>query len=108
MPAEQIAKIVAEEIMAKQVEELEKEKKKLQVRLKAPGMKVDHLERAQRLEEFPLLKLQYKEFKEEAKVVLEEKEKERRMNEIVMQRIEIRCTVRMREDEDKYLESLLK
>jgi hypothetical protein len=36
------------------------------------------------LEEFPLLKLQYKEFKEEAKVVLEEKEKERRMNEIVM------------------------
>jgi hypothetical protein len=32
--------------MAKQVEELEKEKKKLQVRLKAPGMKVDHLERA--------------------------------------------------------------
>ena len=74
MPAEQIAKIVADEIMANQVEEFEKEKKKLQVCLKAPEKKFDHLERAQRLEEIPLLKLQYEEFKEEAKVVLEEKE----------------------------------
>merc|ERR1712234_74395 len=84
MKAEDIAKMDADEIMAKQVEELEKEKKELQVRLKAQEKKVDHLERAKRLEEIPLLKLQFEEFKEEAKVVWEE------------------------QDKDKYLESLLK
>merc|ERR1719410_3120928 len=77
MPAEEIAKMDADEIMAKQVEELEKEKKELQVRLKAQEKKVDHLERAKRLEEIPLLKVQFDEFKEEAKVVWEEQEKDR-------------------------------
>merc|ERR1719290_353440 len=77
MKAEDIAKMDADEIMAKQVEELEKEKKELQVRLKAQEKKVDHLERAKRLEEIPLLKLQFEELKEEAKVVWEEQEKDR-------------------------------
>merc|ERR1712128_248997 len=61
LQAEEIAKMDADEIMAKQVEELEKEKKELQVRLKAQEKKVDHLERAKRLEEIPLLKLQFEE-----------------------------------------------
>merc|ERR1712168_1071157 len=66
MDEETIAKMDHEEIVARQVEELNKEKKELQVRLKAQEKKVDHLERAKRLEEIPLLKLQFEELKEEA------------------------------------------
>eukprot|EP00091_Calanus_sinicus_P016905 TRINITY_DN3654_c0_g1_i2.p1 TRINITY_DN3654_c0_g1~~TRINITY_DN3654_c0_g1_i2.p1 ORF type:complete len:215 (-),score=113.86 TRINITY_DN3654_c0_g1_i2:129-773(-) len=111
MPAEEIAKMDADEIMAKQVEELEKGKKELQVRLKAQEKKVDHLERAKRLEEIPLLKLQFEEFKEEAKVVWEEQEKDRIEGEKKQRASDVENRdrmVRMREDKDKYLESLLK
>merc|ERR1711970_1507156 len=111
MPAEEIAKMDADEIMAKQVEELEKEKKELQVRLKAQEKKVDHLERAKRLEEIPLLKLQFEELKEEAKVVWEEQEKDRIEGEEKQRENDVANRdrmVRMREDKDKYLESLLK
>merc|ERR1711892_235598 len=101
----------ADEIMAKQVEELEKEKKELQVRLKAQEKKVDHLERAKRLEEIPLLKLQFEEFKEEAKVVWEEQEEDRIEGEKNQRGSDVENRdrmVRMREDKDKYLDSLLK
>merc|ERR1712002_817075 len=111
MKAEDIAKMDADEIMAKQVEELEKEKKELQVRLKAQEKKVDHLERAKRLEEIPLLKLQFEEFKEEAKVGWEEQEKDRIEGEKKQRESDVANRdrmVRMREDKDKYLESLLK
>ena len=111
MKAEDIAKMDADEIMAKQVEELEKEKKELQVRLKAQEKKVDHLERAKRLEEIPLLKLQFEELKEEAKVVWEDQEKDRIEEEKKQRASDIENRdrmVRMRDDKDKYLESLLK
>ena len=72
-----IAQMDADDIMAKQVEELEKEKKELQVRLKAQEKKQDHIERAKRLEELPLLKTQHEELKEEAKKLWAEQEKER-------------------------------
>merc|ERR1719347_1361015 len=111
MEAEEIAKMDADEIMAKQVEELEKEKKELQVRLKAQEKKVDHLERAKRLEEIPLLKLQFEELKEEAKVVWEEQEKDRIEEEKKQRASDVENRdrmVRMRDDKDKYLESLLK
>merc|ERR1719470_157713 len=111
MDAEEIAKMDADEIMAKQVEELEKGKKELQVRLKAQEKKVDHLERAKRLEEIPLLKLQFEEFKEEAKVVWEEQEKDRIEGEKSQRANDVENRdrmVRMRDDKDKYLESLLK
>merc|ERR1712002_371251 len=111
MKAEDIAKMDADEIMAKQVEELEKEKKELQVRLKAQEKKVDHLERAKRLEEIPLLKLQFEEFKEEAKVVWEEQEKDRIEGEKRQRASDVENRNRMvreRKERDKYLESLLK
>merc|ERR1712128_368251 len=91
--------------------ELEKEKKELQVRLKAQEKKVDHLERAKRLEEIPLLKLQFEEFKEEAKVVWEEQEEDRIEGEKNQRGSDVENRdrmVRMREDKDKYLDSLLK
>merc|ERR1712183_262396 len=78
MAQEEIAKLEPDDIVARQVEELEKEKKELQVRLKAQEKKVDHLERAKRLEELPLLKAEHEELKEEAKKLWAEQEKERR------------------------------
>lgn len=42
--------------MQRQVEELEKERKELNQRLKAQEKKVDYLERAKRLVEIPMLK----------------------------------------------------
>merc|ERR1719402_735908 len=111
MGAEKIAEIDADEIMARQVEELEKEKKELQVRLKAQEKKVDHLERAKRLEEIPLLKLQFEELKEEAKVVWKEQEKDRIEEEKKERASDIENRdrlVRMKTDKEKYLESLLK
>ncbi|XP_067092323.1 eukaryotic translation initiation factor 3 subunit A [Osmerus mordax] len=48
-------------IMAKQVEQLEKEKKELQERLKNQEKKIDYFERAKRLEEIPLIKKAYDE-----------------------------------------------
>merc|ERR1719495_2200581 len=77
MTKEEIANLEPEDIMTRQVEALEKEKKELQVRLKVQEKKVDHLERAKRHEEIPLLKLQFEELKEENKQVWEEQEKER-------------------------------
>merc|ERR1719357_2267091 len=106
-----IAQMDADDIMAKQVEELEKEKKELQVRLKAQEKKQDHIERAKRLEELPLLKTEHEELKEEAKKLWAEQEKERiedlktnRENDVINRD----RMARMREDKDKYLTNLLK
>merc|ERR1711962_1582872 len=105
-----IAQMDADDIMAKQVEELEKEKKELQVRLKAQEKKQDHIERAKRLEELPLLKLQFEEFKEEAKLLWEEQERERIEEDKLKRASDVANRdrmARMKEDKDKYLTSLL-
>merc|ERR1712227_511282 len=94
-----IEELDADEIMKRQVEELEKEKK------------VDHTERAKRQEEIPLLKQQFEEFKEEAKQVWEEQEKERIENEKAQRENDVKNCDRMgrvRADKDQYLEGLLK
>merc|ERR1712106_309168 len=111
MEAEEIANMDADEIMAKQVEELEKEKKELQVRLKAQEKKVDHFERAKRLEELPLLKSQFEEFKDEARNDWEEQEKERIESEKENRTTDVANRdrlVRMKDEKEKYLDSLLK
>merc|ERR1719150_3355385 len=105
-----IAQMDADDIMAKQVEELEK-KKELQVRLKAQEKKQDHIERAKRLEELPLLKTQHEELKEEAKKLWAEQEKER-IEDLKTNResdvINRDRLARMKEDKDKYVTNLLK
>ncbi len=68
MDEKEIAELDTEQIMAKQVEELEKEKRDLLARLKAQEKKVDHMERAKRKEEIPLLKEASEKDKEEDKV----------------------------------------
>ncbi|KAH9508590.1 Eukaryotic translation initiation factor 3 subunit A [Bulinus truncatus] len=74
---EEIAELDVDEIMAKQVEQLEKEKKELQERLKGQEKKVDYLARAKRIEEIPLLQEQFEEDQKARKLFWEEQEKER-------------------------------
>merc|ERR1711963_341807 len=74
---EEIAELDVDEIMAKQVEQLEKEKKELQERLKGQEKKVDYLARAKRIEEIPLLIEQHEEDQKARKIFWEEQEKER-------------------------------
>ncbi|KAG8435820.1 hypothetical protein GDO86_013674 [Hymenochirus boettgeri] len=64
-------------IMAKQVEQLEKEKKELQERLKNQEKKIDYFERAKRLEEIPLVKKAYEEQRVNDMELWEHQEEER-------------------------------
>ncbi|XP_006880213.1 PREDICTED: eukaryotic translation initiation factor 3 subunit A [Elephantulus edwardii] len=64
-------------IMAKQVEQLEKEKKELQERLKNQEKKIDYFERAKRLEEIPLIKNAYEEQRIKDMDLWEQQEEER-------------------------------
>merc|ERR1712218_197572 len=101
----------ADDIITAQVQELEKRKKELQVRLKKQEKNVDHIERAKRQEEIPLLKLQFDEFKEEAKQVWEEQEKERIELEKTQRETDVKNRDRMKRmtvDKDLYLDGLLK
>lgn len=50
-----MAELDTDDILQKQVEQLEKEKKELQERLKSQEKKVDYFIRAKRVEEIPLL-----------------------------------------------------
>merc|ERR1740128_889190 len=99
MDEEEIAKMDHEEIVAKQVEELNKEKKELQVRLKAQEKKIDHLERAKRVEEIPMLKEQWTQ-EEKTRI---ENEKEQRKNDMESK---IRME-KMAEDKAVYQETLV-
>nr|XP_020642121.1 eukaryotic translation initiation factor 3 subunit A isoform X2 [Pogona vitticeps] len=67
-------------IMAKQVEQLEKEKKELQERLKNQEKKIDYFERAKRLEEIPLIKSAYEEQRIRDMDLWEQQEEERITN----------------------------
>nr|XP_022338776.1 eukaryotic translation initiation factor 3 subunit A-like isoform X2 [Crassostrea virginica] len=74
---EDFATLDVEDIMAKQVEQLEKEKKELMDRLKNQEKKIDHFARAKRLEEIPQLAKQYEEEKKVARDFFEQQEAEK-------------------------------
>merc|ERR1712045_392346 len=111
LTAEELGTLDTEKILDLQVLELEKEKKELQVRLKKQEKNVDHIERAKRQEEIPLLKLQFEEFKEESKQVWEEQEQERIELEKTQRETDVKNRDRMKRmtvDKDLYLDGLLK
>merc|ERR1712025_1361861 len=111
LTAEELGTLDTEKILDLQVLELEKEKKELQVRLKKQEKNVDHIERAKRQEEIPLLLKQFDEFKEEARQVWEEQERERIETEKAQRENDVTNRDRMQRmiaNKDVYLDGLLK
>ncbi|XP_077311585.1 eukaryotic translation initiation factor 3 subunit A [Lithobates pipiens] len=96
-------------IMAKQVEQLEKEKRELQERLKNQEKKIDHFERAKRLEEIPLIKKAYEEQRINDMELWEQQETERIKN-LLLERekaVEHKNRMsRMLEDRDLFVSKL--
>lgn len=74
---EEIKAMNPDAILARQVEQLDKEKKELQSKLKAQEKKMDYLARAMRVEEVPLLKKQYEDQLVSDKQFWDEQEEER-------------------------------
>ncbi|XP_038070964.1 eukaryotic translation initiation factor 3 subunit A-like [Patiria miniata] len=106
---EELEKLDPDEIMAKHVEQLEVEKKELQMRLKAQEKKVDFAARARRVEELPLLVKQYEQQAVEDRKIWEEME-EQRIAEAISERekaLESRDRLaRMAGDKKKFAEML--
>ncbi|KAM9326448.1 eukaryotic translation initiation factor 3 subunit A [Gastrophryne carolinensis] len=96
-------------IMAKQVEQLEKEKKELQERLKNQEKKIDYFERAKRLEEIPLIKKAYEEQRINDMELWEQQEAER-ISSLLLERekaVEHKNRMsRMMEDRDLFVSKL--
>ncbi|ESO12017.1 hypothetical protein HELRODRAFT_63527 [Helobdella robusta] len=80
-----LANMDMDDILAKQVEQLEKEKKEKDEKLKAQEKKIDYFERAKCLEEIPLLLKKYDEDKVLLKNFWEETEKEK-IKEMIKER----------------------
>ena len=81
-----------------------------QIRLKAQEKKIDHMERAKRMEEIPLLKEQHELLKAERKQVWEDQEQERIQKEKEQRASDIANKKRlmcMAADKDAYLETLI-
>merc|ERR1711936_1421326 len=111
MDEKELAELDTEAIMIKQVEELENEKRQLIARLKSQEKKVDHLERAKRKEEIPLIKESMVQDEEEDKVIWKNKEEERikTAKEEREKAVETRDRlVRMAADKNAFMEKLLK
>merc|ERR1712226_1197325 len=111
MDEKELAELDTEAIMIKQVEELENEKRQLVARLKAQEKKVDHLERAKRKEEIPLIKAAMVKDEEEDRIIWKNKEEERIKNSITEREESVKTRdrlVRMKEDKNAFMEKLLK
>ncbi|XP_023281540.1 eukaryotic translation initiation factor 3 subunit A [Seriola lalandi dorsalis] len=96
-------------IMAKQVEQLEKEKKELQERLKNQEKKIDYFERAKRLEEIPLIKKAYEEQRIKDMELWELQEEERISNMKVEREKALehkKRMSRMMEDKENFLSKI--
>ncbi|XP_041424299.1 eukaryotic translation initiation factor 3 subunit A isoform X2 [Xenopus laevis] len=96
-------------IMAKQVEQLEKEKRELQDRLKNQEKKIDYFERAKRLEEIPPLKKAYDE-QRISDMELWEQQEEERISTLLLERekaVEHKNRMsRMLEDKESFVSEL--
>jgi translation initiation factor 3 subunit A len=82
---EDLYDLKVDEIRMKQYEQLEKERKELQAKQLKFEKKIDHLERAKRIEEIPFLQEQYEKEKIFEKELFEEMEKQR-IAELVAER----------------------
>jgi len=74
---EELAKLKPEDIHSRRIEQLEKERRDQLAKQRKLERKIDHLERAKRLEEIPLLQKAYEEWRVNDEQLWEEMEKER-------------------------------
>ena len=70
----EIAGMNIDDILAKQVSQLEKEKKELAEKLRTQEKKIDYFERAKHIEEIPLRKAQVKAISSENKIFWDEQQ----------------------------------
>ena len=74
---EELATMNNDDLIGLQVQEMEREKKELEARMKAQHKRIDHLERAKRQEEIPILEESMKKDLEEDKALWSTKEADR-------------------------------
>lgn len=106
-----IKKMDAEQIAIREAEELQKERRELQAKLKSQEKKVDYFERAKRLEEIPLLQASMKERQLQDQAFWEQEEKEQIAHAIEERKQAVAARerlVRMKPDKDAFLENLLR
>jgi len=110
MDEKALAELDTDTIMMKQVEELENEKRLLVARLKAQEKKMDHMERAKRKQEIPILNETIKKDLEDDTVLWKQQEKDR-IAQSITDREEAVVTrdrmARMKEDKDNFMATLL-
>ncbi|GFV99046.1 eukaryotic translation initiation factor 3 subunit A [Trichonephila clavipes] len=111
MDEEELEKLDPDDLLNKHVEQLERERKDLQTKLRKQERKVDHYERAKRIEEMPLLLAEYEENKVKDAEFWEQHEKER-IKAIKEERTlavqERDRLMRLKDDKDNFLERLKK
>merc|ERR1712071_449207 len=109
MDDEDISKLDPDLIMARQLEELEKERKELQTKLKSQEKKVDFFERAKRIEEIPLLE-KHLEVTKIANRDMWQQQEEDRIAQLLEERkvamLHRDRLIRMRDDKVKFVEDL--
>lgn len=99
----------AEQIAAREAEELQKERREMQQKLKTQEKRVDYLERAKRLEEIPLLEKAFAEKEEQDRAFWEQHEAERIQALIEERELAVKCAERLRRmkaDKDMFLDKL--
>lgn len=105
----ELERLDPEEILNRQVEQLDRERKEMQMKLKKQERKVDYMERAKRIEEIPLLQEAYERFKVEDQKFWQQKEEER--IKLLIQERELalqhkKRMLRMKEDKENFLNKL--
>lgn len=108
---EEIKKMDADQIAAKEAEELQKERRELQAKLKSQEKKVDYFERAKRLEEIPLVQAHMKERQLQDQAFWEQQENERIQAAVEERKLAVATRnrlARMKPDKDEFLAKLKK
>lgn len=101
----------ADQIAAKEAEEMQKGRRELQAKLKSQEKKVDYFERAKRLEEIPLLQTNMQERQMQDQAFWEQQETERIAAAIEERKLAVanrERLSRMKPEKDVFLEKLLK
>lgn len=104
-----IKKLDADQIAAKEAEELQKERRELQAKLKSQEKKVDYFERAKRLEEIPLIQVNMKEKQVQDQNFWEQQERERITAAIEERKLAVATRdrlARMKTDKEEFLSTL--